>query len=152
MMKELADQPIAQRENFLEQLVDLFNRSNKTNSETIKFQDLTNYMIQHEIEHFTQSSVSDDLKYEEVTDIIDKSKHNQQIEKIYHFHSAKIDKVILYETNSRVIKVYDAATMTYQEDSKIVCPGIINSIEFLTDRNAIAISLSDMTLRFYELQ
>ena len=92
------------------------------------------------------------MKYEEVTDIVDKSKHNQQIEKIYHFQSSKIDKVVLYEMNSKIIKIYDAATMTYQEESKIVCPGIINSIEFLTDRNAIAISLSDTTLRFYELQ
>ena len=37
MHGELAEQPIAQRENFIEQLVDLFNRSNKTNSATIKF-------------------------------------------------------------------------------------------------------------------
>lgn len=32
-----------------------------------------------------------------------------------------------------------------------MCTGVINAIEFITERNAIAISLSDLTIRFYEI-
>ncbi len=45
MHAELADTNVAKREDFIEQLVDLFNRSNLTNSETIKFTHLTSYLI-----------------------------------------------------------------------------------------------------------
>ena len=45
MHAELSDTGVAKRDDFIEQLVDLFNRSNLTNSETIKFQDLTSYLI-----------------------------------------------------------------------------------------------------------
>ena len=33
----------------------------------------------------------------------------------------------------------------------IPCTGVINAIEFISERNAIAISLSDLTIRFYEI-
>ena len=42
--------------------------------------------------------------------------------------------------------------MTYEKEANIVCHAKINSIEFLPDRNIIAISLSDHTIRFYELK
>lgn len=143
---------LVKNENFIEHIVDLFNRANKTNAPTIKFQDLTNYLIQHEIEHYSMNAQQDDLMYHECPDIVDRSKHNQYIEKIYYFSSSKIDKVVLFETKSDKIKVYDAATMMQQEDSTINCPEVVNCIEFMPDRNAIAISLSDTTIRFYELQ
>ena len=34
----------------------------------------------------------------------------------------------------------------------IECSGPILAIEFISDRNAIAISLADLTIRFYEVQ
>ena len=37
MHEELADTAVAKREDFVEQLVDLYNRSNLSNSDTIKF-------------------------------------------------------------------------------------------------------------------
>ena len=37
MHEELADTVVAKREDFVEQLVDLYNRSNLSNSDTIKF-------------------------------------------------------------------------------------------------------------------
>lgn len=147
----MGDSNIRQRDDFISQLVDLFNRSNKTNAETIKFKDLTNYLIEHEIEHYTTNATSTNMLYEE-TKIEDKSKHNNEIEKIYYFSSSKIDKVVLFETNMKVIKVYDAVKMIQEKESTITCPGIINAIEFLPDRNSIAISLSDHTIRFYELK
>ena len=42
--------------------------------------------------------------------------------------------------------------MTYEREMNIVCPEKINAIEFLPDRSVIAISLSDHTIRFYELK
>lgn len=49
-MKEvLSDTKLSTREEFISDLVDLFYRANKTQSETIMFEDLTSYLIEHEI-------------------------------------------------------------------------------------------------------
>ena len=153
MHGELADTPVARREDFVEQLVDLFNRSNLTNSETIKFSNLTSYLIQHEIRSYTMNTTKTDMLYEEVKYLKDDQKnHKNEIEKIYYFSNQKIDKIVLFETNMREIKIYDAVKMTHEVESKIKCPEKINAIEFLPDRNVIAISLSDHTIRFYELK
>ena len=57
VMKDVMhDNPLCHREDFIQQLVDLFYRSNKTNSQTIKFEDLTSYLIEHEIEHYTANA------------------------------------------------------------------------------------------------
>lgn len=40
----------SRREDFVADLVDLFYRANKTNEETIKFEDFTSYLIEHEID------------------------------------------------------------------------------------------------------
>ena len=39
-----------------------------------------------------------------------------------------------------------------RQESTIFCSGPILAIEFISDRNAIAISLADLTIRIYELQ
>lgn len=49
------------------------------------------------------------MLYEESQDIVDRKPHNGQIEKIYYFE--KIDKVILFEANMRVVRIYDAVKM-----------------------------------------
>ena len=59
-----------------------------------------------------------------------------------------IDKVLLFESNMRDVRIYDAVKM--KQEPKIACKGVINAIEFISDRNAIAISLSDLTIRFYD--
>ena len=48
---------------------------------------------------------------------------------------------MLYEQNMKTMRIYDALSMKLELD--IVCPGIILAIEFLCDKNAIAVSLSD---------
>ena len=48
-----------------------------------------------------------------------------------------------------MIRIYDAVNM--KQEPSIKCAGKINAIEFITERNAIAISLSDLTIRFYEV-
>ena len=45
----LADTRLTTREEFVTELVDLFYRANKSQGETIKFEDLTSYLIEHEI-------------------------------------------------------------------------------------------------------
>ena len=49
MREVIGDCAMARREDYIQQLVDLFYRSNKTNAPTIKFADLTSYLIEHEI-------------------------------------------------------------------------------------------------------
>ena len=53
IMKEiLEDTKLTTREEFVSDLVDLFYRANKTHGDTIKFEDLTSYLIEHEIDQF----------------------------------------------------------------------------------------------------
>lgn len=50
-MKEvLDDSKLMKRDEFVSDLVDLFYRANKTHEDTIKFEDLTSYLIEHEID------------------------------------------------------------------------------------------------------
>ena len=52
-MKEiLVDTKLTTRDEFVSDLVDLFYRANKSHGETIKFEDLTSYLIEHEIDQF----------------------------------------------------------------------------------------------------
>jgi len=148
MKQVIGDCAMSRRDDFIMQLVDLFFRSNKTNAATIKFADLTSYLIEHEIKNYTMDATQLDMLYQESQDIVDRTPHNGQIEKIYYFE--KIDKVILFETNMRVVRIYDGVKM--KPEPSIPCSGVINAIEFISDRNAIAISLSDLTIRFYEVQ
>jgi hypothetical protein len=51
IMKEvLDDSKLMKRDEFVSDLVDLFYRANKTHEDTIKFEDLTSYLIEHEID------------------------------------------------------------------------------------------------------
>ena len=78
-MKEViseGDNPIVRRDDFIQQLVDLFYRSNKLNLPTIKFADLTSYLIEHEIKNYTEDATQVDILYQESQDIIDRTPHN----------------------------------------------------------------------------
>jgi len=86
------------------------------------------------------------MRYTESADIKDRTTHNNYIEKIYYFQ--QIDKVILFEQNMRLIRIYHAPTMKWEKD--IQCVGVILAIEFCPDKNAIAVSLSDRTIIFFD--
>lgn len=49
MVEVLSDTCLSSREEFITELVDLFFRINKENDDTIAFEDLTTYLIDHEI-------------------------------------------------------------------------------------------------------
>ena len=53
MKTVLFESSLSGRDDFIQSLVDLFYRCNKTSGSTIKFEDLTSYLIEHEIEQFT---------------------------------------------------------------------------------------------------
>lgn len=142
----MADNRISDRDDFIQQLVDLFYRCKKTSSKTLKFEQLTAYLIDHEIQQSGSGTHSNvDMRYVE-SDIKDKTTHNSFIEKIFYF--AQIDKVILYEQNMRVVRIYDAKTMKLIKD--IPCIGVILAIEYCPNKNAIAVSLSDRTIIFFD--
>lgn len=48
----------------------------------------------------------------------------------------------------KTLRFYDAGTMRYDFD--INCPGSILALEFIPDKNAMAVSLSDRTIIFYD--
>ena len=50
MKETLADSKLSKREEFISDLVDLFFRANGAKLGTIKFEDVTSYLIEHEIE------------------------------------------------------------------------------------------------------
>jgi hypothetical protein len=146
---------VYQREDFKEQLVDLFFRANKARAETIRFEHFTAFLIEHEIEMAgTQSGPGqgasmNDMRYYEAPDILDHTNHNSFIEKIHYIK--EIDKVLLYEQNMKVVRIYEATTMQNLPRSEIKCPGVVLALEFCTDKNAIAISLSDRTIVFHDI-
>lgn len=80
---------------------------------------------------------------------MDHTNHNSFIEKIHYIK--EIDKVFLYEQNMKVVRIYEGATMKWLEKSDIKCLGVVLAIEFCTDKNAIAISLSDRTIVFHDI-
>lgn len=85
MEKVLVDCLIMDRDDFIEQLVDLFYRCKKTSSKTLKFEQLTAYLIDHEIQQSGSGTHANvDMRYVE-SDIKDKTTHNSFIEKIYYF-------------------------------------------------------------------
>lgn len=95
MQSAFSDCQIRDRDDFTQQLVDLFFRCKKMTSKKLKFDELTAYLIEHEIstqKSGTHSNVN--MQYVE-SDLRDTKTHNQFIEKIFYF--PQIDKVILYE-------------------------------------------------------
>ena len=51
IMKEVLDDTmLSKRGEFVSDLVDLFYRANKSNKDTIRFEDITSFLIEHEIE------------------------------------------------------------------------------------------------------
>ena len=82
----MVDSSISKRDDFIQQLVDLFYRCKKTSSDSLKFEQLTAYMIDHEIkETGGQSNSNFDMRYVESHDIKDRTHHNSNIEKILYF-------------------------------------------------------------------
>jgi WD40 repeat protein len=146
MKTVLEDTDLATRDDFIQSLVDLFYRCNKNSSHYIKFEDLTSYLIDHEIQHHTEQATQMDTIYYENKDIVDKTSHNSNIEKIFFFE--EIDKVLLYAQGQEIIRVYDACKM--KQDATIVCPSKILAIEFIPDKKAVAVSLSDRSILFYD--
>ena len=164
IMKEvLKDTILCEREEFISELVDMFYRIvkkvsinvAKEESTTIMFEDLTTYLITHEIafdaELGTKGALNADnassfsMGYK-ASSIIDPTTHNNYIEKIHYFQ--QIDKVILYEQNNRNMRIYNGQTMKHEID--INCPGNILAIEFITDKNSICVSLSDRAFQFFD--
>lgn len=105
----LDDTKLSLRDDFIQSLVDLFYRCNKNSSHSIKFEHLTSYLIEHEIQQFTSSSSQMDTMYVENKDIVDKISHNSNIEKVYYFED--IDKVLLFAQGQEIIRIYDAPKM-----------------------------------------
>lgn len=48
----------------------------------------------------------------------------------------------------RTMRIYNGNTMRLEHD--IICPSYILAIEFIPDKNAICVSISDKTLLFYD--
>lgn len=135
--------------------MDLFYRINKECDATIQFEDLTTYLIDHEIAFDAELGTNGGLnatnsggismEYVE-SPISDPTTHNNYIEQIFYFQ--QIDKVILYEQNMKNMRIYNGLTMKHEVD--IACPGVILAIEYVSDKNSICVSLSDRTFLFYD--
>ena len=80
------------------------------------------------------------------SDIVDVKTHNNYIDKIFYY--PQLDKVILYEQNMKALRFYHASDMKFDFD--ILCPSSILALEFLPDKNVLAVSLSDRTILFYD--
>jgi hypothetical protein len=138
-------------EDFEERIVDLFFRANKERKETILFDELTSFLIEHEIETSMEGGGENEKCYVLNKDIRDKIPHNSTIDKIYYVE--KLDKVLLYENSMKHLRIYNGPEMisSEKEEHTINCNGMVLAVEFIADRNAVAISLSDRTIVFHEI-
>jgi hypothetical protein len=48
----------------------------------------------------------------------------------------------------KLVRIYDGLTMKLEKD--IHCVGVILAVEFCPNKNSIAVSLSDRTIKFYD--
>lgn len=141
---------LEKRDEFISELVDLFYRINKDCKPAIAFEDMTTYLIDHEIAYENGGLNASNAKglnmvYEE-SPIKDPTIHNSYIENIYYF--PQIDKVILYEENMKIMRIYNGVTL--RNEHEITCPGYILAIEYITCKNSICVSLSDRTFLFFD--
>ena len=92
-----------------------------------------------------------EVEYVHNESIKDEANHTSAIEKIHY--CPKNDKVVLYAAQSNKISVYNAADMKYQRSMSFECSGVVLAIEFIytPTKDAMAVSLSDRTIAFYEL-
>jgi WD40 repeat protein len=139
----LSDTQLMDRSEFVSELVDLFYRASKT-KRYIMFEDLTSYLIEHEIESSKPLEKSN-FEYSE-SKIVDQTTHNNYIGKIYYFD--KLDKMILYEHNNRIMRIYEGKTMRLKKDKP--CDGVILAIEFISKKKMIAVLLSNKKINFYD--
>ena len=128
----------------------MFYRINKDCKPTIQFEDVTTYLIDHEIAFENgglnaNNAQGMNMIYEE-SPIKDTTIHNSYIENIYYFH--QIDKVILYEENMKIMRIYNGLTL--KPEHEIHCPGYILAIEYIQYKNSICVSLSDRTFLFFD--
>lgn len=155
MSEVLKDHVISDRIDFISELVDIFFRIKPDTASTIKFEDLTTYLIDHEIAFDADRGTSGgynatnssgmNMEYEEAKHLKDTMPHNAYIEKIYYFQ--EIDRMLLFERDMKNLRIYDALTMKHEKD--INCNSVILAVEFIPDKNAICVSLSDRTFIFY---
>ena len=143
MREVLADTQLIDRPEFISELVDLFYRASSDKS-IIYFENLTTYLIEHEIDSNKPLERSNYEYYE--SKIIDQTTHNNYIGKIYYFD--KLDKMLLYEQNNKTMRIYEGKTMRLKND--IICSGTILAIEFITKKKLIAVLLSNRKIYFYD--
>ena len=95
MSEVLKDSELSDRVDFISELVDLFYRIKRDTADTIRFDDITTYLIDHEIAfdadrgtsggYNASNSSGMNMEYEESKTIRDLTAHNNYIEKIYYF-------------------------------------------------------------------
>lgn len=144
IMKEiLGDTQLVDRDSFVSELVDLYFRAKK--GALLKFEDLTGYLIDHEIKQGENFEQPTNFEYSE-SSIKDSDTHNNYIQKIFYIED--LDKVLVYEQNMRYLKFYNGETM--KKEFELICSANILSVEYITDKQVIAVSTSDQYLLFYE--
>ena len=164
MTEVLKDSALSDRVDFISALVDLFCRIRKADpmkekddkKATIRFDDITTYLIDHEIAFDAErgtaggfnasNSTALNMEYEESKTTRDTTTHNAYIEKIHYFQ--EIDRMVLYERNMTKLRLYDGATLKHDKD--LPCNSPILAVEFIPDKNSICVSLSDRTFVFFD--
>jgi len=138
IMKEvLGNTSLVKREAFVQEMVDLFFRAKSDDRNLMKFEDLTTYLIEHEIEAGDLQKEDEHL-YKE-SKLKDQTTHNNYIGQIYYVE--ELDKVLMYEQGMKFLRVYDGSNMKLLRDIK--CEASILQVEAIPDRNMICVALSN---------
>ncbi|CAG9333906.1 unnamed protein product [Blepharisma stoltei] len=144
VMKEvIADQIKIDDEILVSQLIDNFYRIDVHNTGKVSFDMVSSYLIEQEI--MMEMGKDRTLTYRP-SQIIDESRHDNYIDKLFYFPS--IDKIGVMEQNLRALKIYNANNLRC-EYSLMVKTGIALASEYIQEFHVIILSSSDKSMLFF---
>jgi hypothetical protein len=90
-------------------LIDLFKEIDVNGDETMEWEEFSNYIIELGLVKKDKTGIVSDIKsYFASETLLDKEKHENEIEKVHFFDFERMKYVFVLERNSSYFKVYDA--------------------------------------------
>jgi len=134
-------------------LIDLFKEIDVNGDETMEWEEFSNYIIELGLVKKDKTGIVSDIKsYFASETLLDREKHENEIEKVHFFDFEKMKYVFVLEKDSSYFKVYDANTMTLIKN-KLAHKGAILAADYYQDENKndlIVTTSDDLTINFWE--
>jgi len=134
-------------------LIDLFKEIDVNGDETMEWEEFSNYIIELGLVKKDKTGIVSDIKsYFASETLLDKEKHENEIEKVHFFDFERMKYVFVLERNSSYFKVYDGNNMSLIKN-KLAHKGSILAADYYQDENKndlIVTTSDDLTINFWE--